>query len=585
MALLGYASCPARAHAFGERFDLPLPLSFYLVGAGGAVVLSFMVMALVLRFSPRAFNKWRFTLTRFFPVAILKHSAVTGIIQSISIGLFILIISAGIFGENNTLQNIAPIFVWVIWWVGFAYVSALIGNFWPVVNPWRIVFVVCEKAAYFFGMKSKIGFGLTYPSWLGVWPATILLGIFAWLELIYDEATLPETMVNIIIAYSVITWLGMATFGRDHWLSKGEPFSIIFEIFGRFAPIGRVSNNGSHDESSEWYLRPYASDLIVDRPCDLSMTIFVLLMLSTVTFDGFQETPHWTVLLQWGATEPSLNHLRLILHDIGIDFFDAFSTLILLLFPVLFFIIYMVTCLIATKTSEYDRTYQEVVGLFIYSLVPIAVAYHLAHYLSYLLVSGQFIIPMFSDPYGFGWNLFGTASYKTNIGVVGAKFVWYTAVIAIVVGHVFAVGVAHIIALRTFKTDKLALRSQYPILVLMVAYTALSLWIFSQPVLESPSYKEIREPSGLLSLAPQAIAETCIDMREGELIGYDFKSDSPVVFNIHFHDGFNQQFPVQLERISNHMNRFAAEIDQYYCLLWLNPGDVSTILTYEIVRF
>ena len=584
LALLNFVAWPAQAHAFGARFDLPLPLSFYLAGAGGAVAFSFVIMAMVFRTSSTQADRWYVELFQFTPVCILTHPLVVGILQAISVSFFFLILSAGFFGTNDTLQNIAPTLVWIIWWVAFVYIAALVGNFWPVVNPWRIVFVAVEKVAGLCGIRAIFNFGITYPLWLGVWPAIILLGCFAWLELIYDQATSPRILATFIVVYSVLTWLGMAIFGRDQWLSKGEAFSIVFEVFGRFAPIGRSDGSHANGKSSRWCLRPYASDLIVDRPCELSMTIFVLLMLSTVTFDGFKETPQWTALLGWGASEPSLNPLRLILHDIGLDFFDVFATVMLLLFPLIFFIVYMVTCLLAVETTKCDRTYQDIVGLFIYSLVPIAIAYHLAHYFSYLLVSGQFIIPLVSDPFGFGWNLFGTANYSMNKGIIGVKFVWYTAVIAIVVGHVFAVGVAHIVAIRAFKTRNLALRSQYPMLVLMVGYTVLSLWIFSQPILENPKYQEIREPSGLLSLAPQVISETCLDMGAGETIEYDFESDQPVVFNIHFHDGFNDQTPVDLDNILTQMSKFTADIDQFYCLMWSNPNNSLTTLTYKIIR-
>jgi hypothetical protein len=121
---------------------------------------------------------------------------------------------------------------------------------------------------------------------------------------------------------------------------------------------------------------------------------------------------------------------------------------------------------------------------FIFTLVPIALAYHLAHYLSFLLVQGQLMIPLASDPFGFGWNLLGTVGYRVDIAVVGARFGWYTAVVAIVVGHIVAVYLAHLTALRTWRDRVLALRSQYPMLVLMVGLTVVSLWILAQPIVE-----------------------------------------------------------------------------------------------------
>ncbi|HET7854709.1 MAG TPA: hypothetical protein VFM04_09665, partial [Candidatus Methylomirabilis sp.] len=127
----------------------------------------------------------------------------------------------------------------------------------------------------------------------------------------------------------------------------------------------------------------------------------------------------------------------------------------------------------------------DLARLFVLTLVPIAIAYHLAHYLAYLLVAGQYIIPLASDPFGFGWDLLGTSLYRIDIGVVDARFVWYTAVIAIVVGHIIAVCLAHLMALYVFKDARLATKSQYPMLGLMVCYTMISLWILAQPVVES----------------------------------------------------------------------------------------------------
>jgi hypothetical protein len=127
----------------------------------------------------------------------------------------------------------------------------------------------------------------------------------------------------------------------------------------------------------------------------------------------------------------------------------------------------------------------ELVRVFVPTLLPIALAYHVAHYLSYLLVAGQVVIPLASDPFGRGWDLFGSAHYSIAAGLVGARFAWYTSVVVIVAGHVLAMYVAHRLALARFSTPRLARRSQYPLAALMVAYTMLSLWILAQPIVES----------------------------------------------------------------------------------------------------
>ena len=107
-------------------------------------------------------------------------------------------------------------------------------------------------------------------------------------------------------------------------------------------------------------------------------------------------------------------------------------------------------------------------------------AYQVAHYYTYLLVQGQTIIRLVSDPFGWGWNLFGTSSYSTHIGFIDPTFVWYSQIGVIVAGHVVAIYLAHVVALRLLKNPALAIRSQYPMLGLMVLYTIFSLWLLSQ---------------------------------------------------------------------------------------------------------
>jgi len=125
-----------------------------------------------------------------------------------------------------------------------------------------------------------------------------------------------------------------------------------------------------------------------------------------------------------------------------------------------------------------------VAGWFVLTLVPIGIAYHVAHYHSLLLVAGQYAIPILSDPFGCGWDLFGTTLYRVDFSVVNAASIWYLSVGAIVVGHMVAVYLAHVMALRVYGDPRTALRSQIPMLVLMVLYTMSSLWILSQPIVK-----------------------------------------------------------------------------------------------------
>jgi hypothetical protein len=200
---------------------------------------------------------------------------------------------------------------------------------------------------------------------------------------------------------------------------------------------------------------------------------FVVLALATVTFDGFQDTPTWANI-QKTALDLSENW--------GGNPLDTIGTIGLVFVPIVFALVYLGFSWGIRRLGQTQTSVVDVARVFVFSLVPIALAYNLAHFISLLIIQGQLIIPLVSDPFGFGWNILGTADYRLNLNAINARIVWYISVSAIVVGHIVSVYVAHIISLREMPDHASALRSQYPMLALMVSYTATSLWIIAQPI-------------------------------------------------------------------------------------------------------
>jgi uncharacterized membrane protein len=211
----------------------------------------------------------------------------------------------------------------------------------------------------------------------------------------------------------------------------------------------------------------------------VSTAAFALVMLATVTFDGLRETPLWAGLLARLSREGE---------PLADAIWYASGTAGLLLLPCVFALVILGASAVMARLTRGDArpaSAGELARLFVLTLLPIAFAYHLAHYLSYLLVAGQVVIPLASDPFGYGWDLFGTVRYRVDAGLVGARFAWYTSVVVIVLGHVVAMYLGHRLALERFATPRMARRSQYPLAALMVAYTMVSLWILAQPVVEA----------------------------------------------------------------------------------------------------
>lgn len=477
-ALMALAPDPAMAHAFGARYDLPIPLWVWVSGAGTIVALSFVIVALFLRKKQQAYGAWRLELTAFPGLRALAHPAFLAIPRILSVLIFLLIVVAGLAGTQTTTKNIAPVLVWVIWWVGLAYVAALLGNLWRLINPWRVLF---QWAETLLGMADRRLF--EYPAWLGAWPAVIFFFVFAWLEIVSDAGEMPAQLSGLILAYSLVTWAGMHAYGRETWLARAEAFSVCFGLLSRFA----ITEGTPARESSRpaLWLRPPAVGLLLDRPVSASLVAFAILLLATVSFDGIAETPFWAGVLDWFAESQVLRPLLITLQKAGFDLVKMIKTLGLIATPLLFAGVYLIFSWLAVLAGGGNVRVGCAAGAFVLSLVPIAIAYHLSHYFSYLMLAGQLVIPLASDPLGLGWDLFGTSAYAIDISVVSAKMVWYLATVAIVAGHVAAVYLGHVMALRIFPDARAALKSQIPLLILMVTYSMLSLWILSQPVVET----------------------------------------------------------------------------------------------------
>ena len=469
-AAVAFLPTSALAHGFGQRYDLPVPLGLFILGAGASVVLSFLGMGFFVRKKQESVDYPGYNLLASPLFGWMGSKVFLLLIRVLSIFMFCVTLAAGFWGTENPDKNIVPTMVWIIWWVGLAYVCALIGNLWSLVNPWSIIFSWAEVLYRKIKPGDSLSLEQPYPENLGVWPAVGLFLWFAWAEIVWPHNDLPRNLAVATLGYSIITWTGMFLYGKEAWLERGEAFSIMFGVMGRFSITEtRVSESGKN----EWRLRPPAVGLLNTDGMSNSMMVLLVLMLATVSFDGFTETPLWH-LIRAGIYEEVV--------WVGRDALLLADTMALIAAPALFLGVYYLFCMLMRAMSGSALSTGEFARLFVLSLVPIAIGYHVAHYFSFLFIQGQRIIPLLSDPFGVGWNLWGTAAYKVDIGIIGAKTTWYASIAAIVIGHICAVYLAHVTALRALENRFAAVRSQYPMLILMVGYTMVSLWIIAQPI-------------------------------------------------------------------------------------------------------
>ena len=484
---------PVLAHGFGERYDLPLPLHYFVIAGAGAVFLSFLVAAAFLRGEASHGSYPRYNLLRIAPLRWMAGAWCLNTLRTLSVALTIYVILGGLIGSERAALNPAPAAIYVAFWVALSFFTAILGNLWALVNPWKVSW------GFFRQLTGSTRDGqFEYPARLGAWPAVLVFLGFAILETVVSESAGPRMLGWILIGYTVYNFAGMYLFGREAWLRNAEGFTLVFGFMARFsitevrAPTtacarcssGRRCRADADDCVDCWecyaQVRPRGREFNVRPPCvglnrtggvTLTEVCLVALLLSTVSFDGLSATPEWLsfstwFVLQWPAGGGYVANL------VGV-----------LGLPVVFGTLFVSTCAAMGVLS--GRSQPDVLGLlpaFAFSLLPIALAYHFAHFLGFLLVNGQRFIVLASDPFGWDWDIFGTAGAVINIGILSPVFIWYFSILAIVVGHMAGVYLAHVQAVRLFPERRAALLSQLPMLALMVCYTCASLWIISRPI-------------------------------------------------------------------------------------------------------
>jgi hypothetical protein len=286
---------------------------------------------------------------------------------------------------------------------------------------------------------------------------------FAFVELAYPDRDVPEKLAIAVFVYSAVTFIGMALYGVERWLERGEGFSVYFGLFARMSPFetrDRVVG-----------VRPPLGGLPSFTPLPGTVALLAV-MIGTVSFDGFSGGSIWQ------DTSPDIarffEHVLSPAHAIELTYTLGLVVGVLLIYGVYELGAWGAASLAGKPPGvRLDRA-------FVHSLVPIAAVYVLAHYLTLLVYQGQGAWALASNPLGRDWNIFGTADRAIDYSAIGSNTVWYIWVVLIVTGHLSAITLAHDRALVLYESATRAVRSQYWMLGVMVFFTSLALWLLSQ---------------------------------------------------------------------------------------------------------
>jgi hypothetical protein len=455
----------ALAHGLSPAYQSPLPLAVYLAGAAATVALSFA-----------------FVLARDVRAAAPEPGRVTPVPKMVRYGLravgllgWAWIMAQGVAGGSSDAA-VAGMFLWVYGWVGIAILSALVFPVWEWLDPFATLHDAGAWALRRLGVHGWEPSTLPRPARL--WPAVAGFAFIVWLELVAVPGS--ETLTVVLAGYTVLTLALMAQYGRDPWRAHGETFTVWFRTLNRLPSMGVAPAAGPDArpdaiDDRAILRRPFASGLL-EGTWQTARIVLVAIGTGAIVYDGLSQTVAFASA--FGA--PGLLARTLLL----------FGFLGIIVAGALF---------VARTVSP---------GAIGAGLLPIAVGYLIAHYLTYLLIDGQRIVIAISDPLQQGWDVFGTAFFVPSSGWLPPGLVWTAQLVAVVGGHMLGAWAGHVRAQRDMEAaavrngkpgrdlrhrtihdpDPLpgprrdVRRREIPLAVMMVALTTLTLWSLGQAI-------------------------------------------------------------------------------------------------------
>lgn len=481
LALLLLSASSAYAHVSEQGFVLLLPTHIYIASG----VLTVLVTILLISFVPASLTEKLFISNPLFskhknslgPKSSKNNIAITEAGQTnparlivrnlpslISFAALVFLLTIGVTGTHDPLENALPLFIWTVWWIGFVVVQGVFGNWWKHLNPWtglyRLLTTILNAEPRLSAHKH-----------LGVWPAIVGLLLFSSFALANPAPDAPVQLALVVGSYFLITLLLMFVFG-ERWLEHGECFTILLQRYSQLAVIG-VFETRRRAGFFGWRA-------IAQRATTISGAIFILILLGSGSFDGLNETFRWLAFIGVNPLEfPGRS--------------SVISETIIGLAATNGLLIACYAACIALGTAWANRQndagntigFKDAFSQLAIALLPIAFVYHFAHFLTSFMVNIQYAVATASDPLNTGADLLNLGTFYVTTGFMNShhtvEIIWLTQAFTVVLGHVLSVLMAHSIALNLFASPRRAIISQVPLASFMVLYTFIGLWLLAAP--------------------------------------------------------------------------------------------------------
>ena len=394
--------------------DLPIPFDLVLNAAVLVVVLTFVFLKV----------SWKESILTSKETLFSTKQSTSG--KLFGFLILALLTVPGLINNEAATVSITPLILWVFLWIGVPVLGLLFGDLYAKFNPLSIL-VNREGEAN------------------NVYPAAFLFICLTWFELVWSKPGNPRHIGIVFLVLLVVVSVVQRFYNKT--LIEVDPLLLLHHLYSKM----RITNS-----------KPLFRTLLnnISNLAQLKgMEYFILLMIGTVTYDGLRETTFWFELFGSQTYETS------------------FSTVAFLLMNLLIIVFYRFACYFAIRVSGEDLNLNEISLKFGHTMLPIAFAYHVTHYLSLLLFEFQTVVYRLNDPFGFGWNLFNVQEPEVNYFLEPIAL-WTIMVIVTLAGHMLSVVLAHDLSVKLFghqKSDK----TQYVFLFITVALTLQALFVLS----------------------------------------------------------------------------------------------------------
>ena len=405
---------PKFDHGIINVGDLPIPFDMVLNAAVLVIVVTFVFLK----------TSWKESILTSQETLFSTKQSLSGKVFGFIILLFLIV--PGLVNNEPAKTSITPLILWIFLWIAVPVLGLVFGDLYAKFNPLAII-VNREGVSH------------------NVYFASFLFICLTWFELVWNKPGNPRHIGIVFLILLVVVSVIQRFYNKT--IIEVDPLLLLHHLYSKM----RITNS-----------KPVFRTLLnnISNLAQLKgMEYFILLMIGTVTYDGLRETTFWFELFGSQTYETS------------------FSTVAFLLINILIIMFYRFACYFAIRVSGEDLNLNEISLKFGHTMLPIAFAYHVTHYLSLLLFEFQTVVYRLNDPFGFGWNLFNVQEPEVNYFLEPIAL-WTIMVIVTLAGHMLSVVLAHDLSVKLFghqKSDK----TQYVFLFITVALTLQALFVLS----------------------------------------------------------------------------------------------------------